>query len=374
MTVTSESLDALRSEVAGLIREWRVSGRYTPRPDAWLRGYDRDFTRALAERGWIGMTWPRDLGGQERSNLERLVVTEELLRGGAPVAAHWIADRQIGPAILRHGTRQLQEEFLPRIAAGELTFCLGMSETEAGSDLAAVRTTATRDGDDWIVRGAKVWTSQAHRSEYAYVLVRTDTSANKHSGLTELIVDLSDDAVEIRPIQDLQGEHHFNEMIFDDVRVPDRWVIGEVGNGWTQVTEQLAFERGGPERMLSTWPVLEGALGELTAEVDESTRARVGVLIARAIGLRRMVHGVASSLDGGEAPITAAAMTKQLGTSFEIEVIETVRELLSIEPRPPGEGLANQLGDALLASPGFSIRGGSSEVLLSIIGRSEARA
>lgn len=373
MTTTVEALNELRTDVAALVQQWRQSGRYTPRPDAWLRGYDRDFTRALAERGWIGMTWPRDLGGQERSNLERLVVTEELLRGGAPVAAHWIADRQIGPAILRHGTRELQDEFLPRIAAGELTFCLGMSETEAGSDLAAVRTTAFRDGDDWIVRGAKVWTSQAHRSEYAYVLARTDTSGDKHAGLSELIIDLSADGVEIRPIEDLQGEHHFNEMIFDDVRVPGRWLIGEIGNGWTQVTEQLAFERGGPERIFSTWPVLEAAIDALSADPPDETHARLGALIARGLGLRRMVYDVATALDRGEAPITAAAMTKQLGNAFEVEVIETIRELVPTEPRPPGPGLANQLGDALLASPGFSIRGGSSEVLLSIIGRAEAR-
>jgi acyl-CoA dehydrogenase len=368
---TPASLSALRGEVRTLIREWRDAGRFTPRADAWLRGYDRAFTLALAERGWIGLTWPSALGGGGRSNLARLVVTEELLRAGAPVAAHWIADRQIGPAILRSGTRELQEEMLPRIAAGEATFCLCMSETEAGSDLAAVRTKATRADGGWLLDGAKIWTSQAHRSEYAYVLVRTSADGEKHEGLTELIADMSAEGVTVRPIVDLQGEHHFNEVLFSDVFVPDRWVIGEVGGGWRQVTEQLAFERGGPERVLSTYPLFEALLDALRSGGDRADLVVVGDLAARAMALRQMVWDVALAMDRGEAPIREAAMLKQLGTAFEQDVAEQARHVLGVVPRPPGPEPADLLGDALLASPGFTIRGGTSEVLLGIIARSE---
>lgn len=368
---TDETLTQLRTDVRALVAGWLADGRFTPRPDAWLRGYDRDFTRALAERGWIGMTWPTTFGGGGRSNLARLVVTEELLRAGAPVAAHWIADRQIGPAIMRSGTRALQEELLPRIAAGEATFCLCMSETEAGSDLAAVRTRATKVEGGWRLDGAKIWTSQAHRSEYAYVLARTSAGGRKHEGLTELIADMASDGVTVRPIHDLQGEHHFNEVLFDGTFVPDRWVLGEVGDGWRQVTEQLAFERGGPERVLSTYPLLEALVRAVAAQGDRSDLVMVGGLSARAMALRQMVWEIALALDRGEAPIREAAMLKHLGTAFEQEVAEQARHVLGVVPRPPGPWPGGLLGDALLASPGFTIRGGTSEVLLGIIARAE---
>ena len=337
-----------------------------------MRSYDREFTRELAARGWIGMTWPADLGGGGRSAVERLVVTEELLRAGAPVAAHWIADRQIGPAILRYGSRKLQEEFLPRIAAGGITFCLCMSETEAGSDLAAVRTRARRVEDGWRLTGAKIWTSHAHESEYGYVLVRSDDSGEKHAGLTELIVDMSSDGIEVRPILDLESEHHFNEVFFDDVAVPDRWTLGEVGRGWEQATGQLAFERGGPERLLSTYPLLV-ALMEWASERDDAAAARaVGELVARLRALRRLAYEVTLAMDRGEAPAIQAAMLKHAGTAFEQRLAECARHLTGIEPEPGGEGIAGLLAQAILAGPGFTIRGGSSDVLLGIVARAEA--
>jgi acyl-CoA dehydrogenase len=370
-TESAAALSELRDEVRGLVDGWRTAGRFVPRPDAWLRGHDRAFTTALADAGWIGVTWPEELGGAGRSNLARLVITEELLRAGAPVAAHWIADRQIGPAILRSGTRELQEEFLPRIACGEATFCLCMSETEAGSDLAAVRTRARKVDGGWRIDGAKIWTSQAHHCEYAYVLARTSVGGSKHEGLTEFVADMASPGITVRPIRDLQDEHHFNEVIFDDVFVPDRWVIGVVGEGWQQVTEQLAFERGGPERVLSTYPLLERLLEVVEPDGDPSDLALLGELVAEAVSLRQMVWNVALALDRGEAPIRQAAMLKQLGTAFEQKVADEARHILGAVPRPPGPGLDEMLGDALMASPGFTIRGGTSEVLLGIIARSE---
>jgi alkylation response protein AidB-like acyl-CoA dehydrogenase len=372
VTAQERTLAELREAVRTLAGEWRAAGRYEPRCDAWMRSYDRDFTRELAARGWIGITWPTDLGGGGRSAVERLVVTEELLRAGAPVAAHWIADRQIGPAILRYGSRELQEEFLPRIASGEIVFCLCMSETEAGSDLAAVRTRATRVEDGWRLSGAKIWTSHAHESEYGYVLARSDADGPKHAGLTELIVEMASDGIEVRPILDLEGEHHFNEVFFDDVAVPDRWTLGEPGRGWEQATAQLAFERGGPERVLSTYPLLV-ALMEWASEREgpAATRA-VGELVARLRSLRRLAYGVALALDRGDAPATEAAMLKHAGTAFEQRLPECARGLTGIEPDPGAEGLAGLLAQAVLAGPGFTIRGGSSDVLLGIIARAEA--
>jgi alkylation response protein AidB-like acyl-CoA dehydrogenase len=351
-----DELDELRGTVRELVARWDVP----PRCDSWMRGHDAAFTRELAARGLIGITWPAPFGAG-RSNLARLVVTEELLRAGAPVAAHWIADRQIGPAILRNGSPGLRDAVLPGIAAGELTFCLGMSETESGSDLASVRTKAVRDGDGWRLTGSKIWTTYAHRASHAYVLARTDDSGGKHDGLTEFVVDMTAPGVTVRPILDLSGEHHFNEVLFEDV--PSDQVIGTVGAGWRQVTEQLSFERGGMERVLSTYPLLAAVLDH------PHDPAPVGLLLARLMTLRELACRVAERMDAGEAPAAAAAVLKYLGTTFERDIVDVARTVTGVVPELGGDGLAGLLAQAQLAAPGFSIRGGTDEMLLTIVSR-----
>jgi len=361
------SLNALRQQVRELTDAWLAEGRYTPRSDCWLRSFDLDFSRELAARGLIGLTWPKEFGGAGLDARSRLVVTEELLRAGAPVAAHWIGDRQIGPTILRHGTPELQRELLPGITRADFVFCLGMSEPEAGSDLAAVRTVAEKVDGGWRVTGRKTWTSQAHRATHAYLLARTDATGRKHEGLSEFVLDMSAPGVEVSPIWDMSGEHHFNEVTFTDVFVPEHRLIGEEGNGWRQVIEQLSFERGGPERVLSTYPLLKEVLEHLRAARDDRFDAELGELVARLSTLRRQCWEIADALDAGRAPVTEAASLKYLGTQFEVDVIEFAR-LVGL-PAARNESL----GQALLASPGFSIRGGASDVLLSIVAKSEAR-
>lgn len=370
MTERDDDDRMLRAEVRALVASWLAAGRFRPRCDAWLRGYDAEFSQALAKHGWIGMTWPTELGGGRRSSSARLVLTEELLRAGAPVARHWIADRQIGPAILRYGTPELQRWYLPRIAAGEVTFCLGMSETEAGSDLSAIRTVATAVTGGWKITGRKIWTSHAHRSTHAYVLARTDRAVEQHAGLTEFIVDMAADGVDVRPIVDMQGEHHFNEFVLEDVFVPDDHVLGQVGNGWRQVTEQLAFERGGMERVLSTYPLLAAAV---TAASDDADFASTGRALALLATLRRLARHLADQVDAGEPPVLGAAILKDVGTEFEQDVNELARAVLAVEPDPASEFVgdaAQLLADGILAAPGFTIRGGASAVLRSVIARS----
>jgi alkylation response protein AidB-like acyl-CoA dehydrogenase len=371
---TPAELDDLRAEVRTVVEQWQDAGRALPSCDAWLRSYDLDFSRLLGQKGWLGITWPVAAGGGGRSNRARFVVTEELLRAGAPVAAHWIAERQIGPAILRYGSSELQAEYLSRIAGGEVTFCLGMSETESGSDLASVRTTAVLEDGQWRVDGRKIWTSQAHRSTHAYVLARTSRTERKHEGLTELLVDMASPGVEVRPIHDLRGEHHFNEVTFDGVLVPQDHVLGEVGQGWRQVTEQLSFERGGMERVLSTYPLLAAvvdAVGDRGTTGDE-VAVELGRALARLFVLRRMAWDVAGALDRGEAPVQQAAVLKDLGTVFERDVIELARRVLDAEADPGVPGPEGLLAQGVLAAPGFSIRGGTTEVLRTIIARGAA--
>ncbi|NKQ51665.1 acyl-CoA dehydrogenase [Amycolatopsis sp. K13G38] len=354
-----EEVDGLRRTVRELVAGWE----FTPRCDSWMRGYDPAFSAELARRGLIGMTWPAAAGGAGRSNVERLVVTEELLRAGAPVAAHWIGDRQIGPAILRNGSTGLQEAILPGIAAARITFCLGMSEPDSGSDLASVRTRAVRDGAGWRITGRKIWTTGAHHATHAYVLARTGGGGDKHDGLTEFVVDMNSPGVTVRPIEDLGGEHHFNEVTFDDVPVSGERVIGAEGAGWKQVTEQLAFERGGMERVLSTYPLFAALLGR---DVDASA---AGGLLARLMTLRELACRVAEAMDGGQAPAAAAAVLKFLGTTFEREVVDVARTTSEVVPARGEESFAGLLAQAQLAAPGFSIRGGTDEMLLTIVSR-----
>jgi acyl-CoA dehydrogenase len=361
----------LRAAVRAFLAQERAAGLWRPRPDVWLSGWDERFTRELAHRGWLGITIPKEYGGHGGSALDRYVVTEELLAAGAPVAAHWVADRQIGPTLMRFGTEEQRQRYLPRIAAGECYFGIGMSEPDAGSDLASVRTKAVRVDGGWELTGTKVWTSGAHRAHAFFALARSAPrdEARRHGGLSQFIVELDSPGVTIRPIPLLTGAHHFNEVVFDAVFVPDALVLGEIGAGWHQVTSELAFERSGPERFLSTYPLLTALVGELVARGGGGAR-EVGGLVARLWTLRRMSLAVAGSLASGQAPELAAALVKDLGTRFENEVVDVARQVLAVPPDPGAEGgYARLLADAVLHAPGFTLRGGTNEVLRGIVAR-----
>ena len=370
--MTTEAPDgtaALRSEVRELTAQWRNAGKYTPRSDNWLRGFDLEFSKELASRWLIGVSWPTEYSGRGLSAVHRLAVAEELLRAGAPVAAHWVGDRQIGPAVLRHGSDELKREILPGIIASDFIFCLGMSEPSAGSDLAAVNTYAKPVAGGWLINGRKIWTSGAHEATHIYLLARTDREVAKHRGLTEFVLDMSSNGISVTPIVDITGERHFNEVLFEDVFVPQHRVLGVVGNGWKQVVEQLSFERGGPERFLSTYPVLARIL-EVADPADASAKIAVGSLVARLATLRRLAFDLARKIDEGHAPVQQSATLKYLGNAFELDVIETARTIL-----PPTENRPDSLlGHSLLASPGFTVRGGAAEVLLGLIAREEKRS
>ena len=356
-----EAAVALRAEVRSFLAQEIAAGAFVPHCDAWLSAPDKAFSRRLGERGWLGMTWPRIYGGHERSALERYVVIEELLAAGAPVAAHWIADRQTGPLLLRFGTEEQRQRFLPGMARGEIQFAIGMSEPDSGSDLASVRTTARKVDGGWRLAGTKVWTSGAHLADAMITLVRSEPlGADRHLGLSQVIVDLKGPGVEIQPIRLLTGEHHFNEVLLRDCFVPDGMVVGNLGEGWKQVTSELAYERSGPERFLSTFPLL-------AAIAAASGSAAVGRLAADLWTLRRLSLAVAAALQRGEEPAVEAALVKDLGTRFEREVTERSRAIHGGEPSHP---LFEHYRRSLLEGPGFTLRGGTNEVLRSVVARS----
>jgi acyl-CoA dehydrogenase len=360
----------LRHEVRSFLAEELAAGSFTPRCDSWLTGFDAQFSRRVGDRGWIGTTFPKQYGGPGADPLTRFVIAEELLAAGAPVAAHWIADRQSGPSILRFGTEQQRQRYLPGIARGELFFAIGMSEPDAGSDLAAVRTRAERVAGGWLVKGTKVWTSHAHHAHHMLTLVRTsptDATA-RHAGLSQFIIDLASPGVQCRPIRLISGAHHFNEVVLDGVFVGDEQVLGTVGEGWAQVTHELANERSGPERFLSTLPLLEAARGVLASTAEG--RRLVARLTAELWTLRNMSIAVAAELQAGRTPNVTAAIVKDLGTRFERDLVHAVAEVLAIEPDPGVDGvLPRMLAGALLQAPGFTLRGGTSEILRGIIAK-----
>jgi alkylation response protein AidB-like acyl-CoA dehydrogenase len=362
MTITAGAdLAALRQNVRLFLRKKLEDDAFTPRVDPWLTGWDEEFSAELAERGWVGITIPTEYGGQGRTFLERFVVTEELVAHGAPVAAHWIADRQIAPSLLRFGSAELKQRYLPRIARGQCFFGIGMSEPDSGSDLASVRTRAVQAEGGWRISGTKVWTSNAHRSHAFFALARTAPldDARRHAGLSQFVVDLKSAGVTIRPIISMGGHHHFNEVHLDEVFVPDADVLGTIGDGWKQVTSELGFERSGPERLLSTFPLLVDDLARY-AGADTTT---LGQTVARLAALRQLSFGVAVDLQDQRNADVSAALVKLLGTQLEGDIVE--QAALAAVNAP----YTDLLTDGLMQRAGFTLRGGASEVLRGVVAR-----
>ena len=365
LTFTEEQL-ALRAEVAAFLDEERAAGSFTPRVDAWITGFDRGFTKKMAARGWIGLTWPSRYGGGGRSYVDRLCMTELLLAAGAPLAAHWFADRQMGPSILAHGTEAQKERYLPEILAGEVTYCIGMSEPQAGSDLAGVRTRAVRDGSGWRITGHKIWTSLAHHSDYIYLLARSDPGSERHDGLSEFVVPLRSEGVRITPINDMSGAHHFNEVFLDGVFLEGDALIGTEGNGWRQIIGQLGYERAGLERIMSTWALFDAMRAE--AGDDERRQEELGALEAAVRVARLLLFRAAAVADAGRPPDHEAAMAKVFATDIEQKMVEVASQWAGRAGRT-GEAFGGHLLAAWQVAPSFSIRGGTNEVLRGIIAR-----
>lgn len=363
-------LDPLRREVRAFLAEQLQAGAFTPVVDSWGNGWSPGFSRVLAERGWVGITVPRSYGGAGRTFLERFAVTGELLAAGAPVSAHWVADRQIAPSLLRHGTETQRQRFLPPITRAEEFWAIGMSEPGSGSDLASVRTRAERVTGGWEITGTKLWTSGAHAAHFFIVLARTAPvdAQHRHRGLTQFIVSLRAPGVTISPILNVSGEHHFNEVVLERVFVPDDMLLGEEGDGWQQVTSELGFERSGPERVLSTFVLLARAIQE-TGDGPVPHDPRLGALVARTAALHGMSRAVAQTLLRGENAEVAAALVKLLGTQTEGDVVDVVGELTSVTDQSTSSILRDHLREGVMARPGFTIRGGTTQVLSGMVAR-----
>jgi alkylation response protein AidB-like acyl-CoA dehydrogenase len=361
--------NALRKSVRAFLRAARPEIDSVQRANSWSVA-DAEFSRQLGAAGFIGMTWPSRYGGHDRSLLERYTVLEELLAAGAPVGMHWIADRQTGPLLLRFGTEQQRQRYLPGMSAGEIYACIGMSEPGTGSDLASVRTRAVRTSGGWRINGQKLWTTNAHHAHLMIALVRTGEGPAGKDGLTQFLIDLSLPGVRVNPIIDLVGRHDFNEVFLDDVCVGDDMLIGEEGTGWQQVNAELALERSGPERYLSSFALLVELIRFAGPGPDPVIEGLIGRLTAETWTLRQMSMAATAALASGKDSMLEAVIVKDSGNSFEQELPRLVRAAIQDVDLSANTGFMRTLAYLLQASPSFSLRGGTREILRGIIARS----
>ena len=362
--------ETLRTEVRNFLQKEIQIGTFVPHSGD---GYDQEFSRKVGDMGWIGMTWPRKYGGQERSHLERYVVTEEFLVAGAPTKAHFTADRQSGPVLLKYAPESLKQKILPSIARGECSFAIGMSEPDSGSDLFAAKTRADKFDQGWCVNGRKVWTSFAHRADYMIALLRTSpaTKDNRRHGLTQFLVDMKTPGISVNPIINSTGQHDFNEVIFEDAILPKDRVLGDVDMAWKQATSELSFERSGPERFLENIYVLTELIRVLGREPDQRGSEGIGRLVAQLHTLRQMSISVAGMLHAGKEPSLEAAVVKDVGTNWEQKLPNYARDLAAFiddegNNRAPFDEL---IENATIISPKYTIQGGTREILRGIIAR-----
>jgi acyl-CoA dehydrogenase len=363
-----EKSESLRLEVREFLHVELKERPLREKAKSWS-AFDAEFSRKLGRKGWIGMTWPKEYGGHERTAFERYVVVEELLAASAPVAAHWVGDRQTGPLILRYGSQQMKRSVLPRLASAEIFLCVGLSEPGTGSDLASLRTSAVRKGRNWVVNGTKLWTSIAHQAHHMVTLVRTGNDGEKrHNGLSQFLIDMRTPGITVKPVYSMAAEHDFNEVSLVNVEVPHECLIGQEGDGWTQVGAELAFERSGPERYLSSIRLLQEMLD--AAPVGSARHAvALGRVVAGYAALRQMSLGIAGMLSQGENPALAAALVKDVGTGIEQQMSEISCDLFDAETASAGSPLREVEKYATLYAPTYSIKGGSREILRGIVAR-----
>ncbi len=326
--------------------------------DSWINGYSKEFAMEMGARGWIGMTWPEEFGGGGRDPIDRLIGGEELIAAGAPIAAMWFADRQMGPTLIKFGTPDQQAEFLPGILSGATTWCIGMSEPNSGSDLASLVTSAELDGDDFIINGQKIWTSFGADADYCYLICRTDSTGKPHQGISEIIVPMDTPGIEVRPITDMTTNRHFCEVFFTDVRVPAVNLVGVEGNAFKQTMAQLEHERGGIDRLVSNQALYE--MAKSRADTSDPrvrqaiARLEIGYTLGRILVTRETLR---------QAPAGFSAATKCFCTEHEIAVADFVAETLGADAM-----LWDEVARGLVYAPGYTIMGGTSDIMRNILG------
>jgi alkylation response protein AidB-like acyl-CoA dehydrogenase len=328
----------------------------------------RDFQRRLAAGGWAAVHWPREYGGRGATLTQSAIFFEELGRAGAPLPANVLGLLLAGPTIMSWGTPEQKERHLAPIVTGDEIWCQGFSEPDAGSDLAALRTRAVKRGDEWIVTGQKVWTSGAQYSKWCMLVARTDTEAAKHKGLTYFLMDMEQDAVQVRPLRQITGEAEFNELFIEEARIPDANVLGGEGNGWKVALTTLMNERAGLAFFLQVRlrQLLDEVL-ELAAErgllEDPVVADRLGELHLKAEVLRLTAYRGLTSIEKYGQPGPEGSLTKWMWSETNQQLTQFAADLLGAEGLRAGSRWSYEL----LRARGNSIEGGTTEVLKNIV-------
>ena len=337
--------------------------------------FERHMRRRLIERDWLTMAWPREYGGQDASSVKSAIFAEEMTYHEAPGKDNW-GIGMLAPAIMQHGTPEQKRKYLPPIANGEMTWCQGFSEPESGSDLASLQTRAVKDDDHYLITGRKIWSSEAHQSDWMFVLARTNPEAPKHRGITFFVVDLKTPGITVRPIINMVGDHHFNEEYFDNVRVPSENIVGELNRGWYVAMTTLNFERDGTmytakaQKPLDMLIELVQANGRNMA-VSPALRHRLTDRLLETEVSRLLAYRIAWMADQGIEPQQEASISKMFSTELLLRVANTGMQVLGLMGQL-AEGskwapLRGKLRRLYLWSISETIGGGTSEIQRNII-------
>lgn len=371
--------EKFRQEVRAFLEEKIKSGAFEIISNGWLENSSQEFSKEMSQRGWIGMTWPKEYGGQERTYMDRAILMEEMLTYQAPIAYHFLADRQVGPAIIHFGSDDQKKKYLPKIINAEMSMALGLSEPNAGSDLVSVKTFAKEEGDFFILNGQKVWTTGAHRADYVWMIVRTDLDAPKHKGISEFIVDLKSPGVTVRPIINIAGVHSFNEVFFEDVKVPRENMVGVKNRGFYQLMAQVDYERAGLERLMQNYPVFANLVEYVKKEKrsgrplceDPIVRNTLAELEVEYQVGRLFCYQVAWTLTQGRIPNYEAALCKAYCTQYEQRLSDAATRILGpsgqLMPGSKWAPLEGEAASSYLWSVSYTLQGGSLEVLKNIV-------
>ena len=342
-------------------------------------GYSKEFSAKLGQRGWIGLAWPQEYGGSGLGPVEKVIFSEEMTLQEAPTAYHGTAEGQVAPALMRFGSEEQKRFYLPLITRGQCGIATGLSEPNSGSDLASLQTRAVEDGDDYVVSGTKIWTTDAHLKDYIWLATRTNPDAPKHRGISVFIVDLKAPGVRVRPIIDMAGDHHLNQVFFDDVRVPKTAMVGEKDRGWYATAAFLDFERSGINELLQFYPLLR-EVTELvrTLERDGQTSTRLSLVRQRLaeaateyeVG-RLLSYRVAWLQSRGEVPTNETSIAKLFGTLCNQRFIRTAMQCLGmsgqLQEDPRWAVLKGKIERAWLWSFALTIGGGTAEIQRNVI-------
>ncbi|MEY2433681.1 MAG: hypothetical protein QOC92_3406 [Acidimicrobiaceae bacterium] len=335
------------------------------------RKFHEEWTQKLFDGGWICASWPKEYGGKGLTTMESVVLNEEFARAGAPLRADFFGDTLVGPTILQWGTEEQKQEFLPKILSGQISWCQGFSEPDAGSDLAGLKTKAELDGDEWVINGQKIWTTQAQYADYIFLLARTDSTAPKHAGISYLLVPMKQDGIEVRPIVQPDGSAEFNEVFFTNVRAPKENVVGGLNNGWKVAMTTLGFERGSSattshrrfEKELDI--IIESA--RENGKIDDPTvrqglaRQWSKIQIMRINGYRTLTATVQGKKDLGVAAL--GATNKMFWSESHRDTMNLAMDILG----PYAQVLTGIVTDEEEFVPGYGRRHGRADYPVSIL-------